>query len=72
MSTTHYIVLIVIICSAYWTFISLIDMSESKKRMRAKNKTWERLNETSERLKIESGLKVWKSLGTSKKKKTFK
>ncbi len=58
-----------IICFVYWASISLIDMLESKKRLKAKSKTWGRLNEVSEKLKIEKGLKVWESLGKSKNKK---
>jgi hypothetical protein len=72
LSTTHYIILMFIVCSAYWAVISLIDMLESKKRLSAKNKTWGKLNEASEKLKVEEGLKVWKSLGSSDKKKDIK
>ena len=59
----------VIICSAYWVIISLIDTLENKKRLSAKNKTWGKLNEVSEKFKIEKGLKIWKSLSNSNKKK---
>ena len=55
--------------SICWVVISLIDMLESKKRLRAKKETWGKLNEVSERLKVEKGLKVWESLGNSNKKK---
>ena len=69
MSTTHYIVLMVIVCSAYWAVISLIDTLESKKRLSIKNEPWGKLNEVSEKLKVEKDLKVWKSLGDSNKRK---
>ena len=69
MSAADYIILMVIVCFAYWAFISLVDVLESKKRLRAKNETWGKLNETSEKLRIERGLKVWESLGNSSKKK---
>ena len=59
----------VIVCSAYWAVISLIDTLEKKKRLRAKNETWGKLNEISEKLKVEKGLKTWKSLSNSNKKK---
>ena len=65
MTTNHYIILIVTAFSIYWVFISLIDMLGSKKRLRAKKETWGKLNEVSERLKVEKGLKVWESLGNS-------
>ena len=55
---THYIILIVAAFSIYWVFISLIDMLENKKRLRAKKETWGKLNEVSERLKVEKNLKV--------------
>ena len=69
MAGTHYIILMAIICFVYWASISLIDMLESKKRLKAKSKTWGRLNEVSEKLKIEKGFKVWESLSKSKNKK---
>ena len=69
MTTSHYIILIVAAFSIYWVFISLIDMLENKKRLRAKKETWGKLNEVSERLKVEKGLKVWESLGNSNQKK---
>lgn len=69
MTTNHYIILIVAGFSMYWVVISSIDMLEGKKRLRAKKETWGKLNEVSERLKVEKGLKVWKSLGNSNKKK---
>ena len=68
MTTNHYIILIVAALFICWVVISLIDMLESKKRLRAK-KTWGKLNEVSERLKVEKDLKAWKSLGDSNEKK---
>ena len=62
MTTNHYIIFIIATFSICWVVISLIDMLESKKRLRAKKETWGKLNEVSERLKVEKGLKVWKSL----------
>ena len=47
----------------------MIDMLENKKRRRAKKETWGKLNEVSERLKVEKSLKVWESLGDSNEKK---
>ena len=47
----------------------MIDMLESKKRLRAKKETWGKLNEVSERLKVEKNLKVWESLGNSNEEK---
>ena len=58
-----------VVCSAYWVFISLLDMLENKRKLRAKMETWGKLNEVSEKLKIEKGLKIWESLGDSNKKK---
>ena len=69
MTTNHYIILIVAAFSICWVVISLIDMLEGKKRLRAKKETWGKLNEVSERLKVEKGLKVWESLGDSNEKK---
>ena len=69
MTTNHYIILIVAALFIYWVVISLIDMLENKKRLRAKKETWGKLNEVSERLKVEKGLKAWKSLGDSNEKK---
>ena len=69
MTATHYIILFVAVFSIYWVFISLIDMLKNKKRLRAKKETWGKLNEVSERLKVEKGLKVWESLGDSDEKK---
>jgi hypothetical protein len=43
-------------------------MLDSKKRLRAKKKTWGKLKEVSEKLKVEKDLEVWKSLGESNKK----
>ena len=62
MTTNHYIIFIIATFSICWVVISLIDMLESKKRLRAKKETWGKLNQVSERLKVEKGLKVWKSL----------
>ena len=59
----------VVVCSAYWVFTFLLDMLENKKKLRAKIETWGKLNEVSEKLKIEKGLKIWESLGDSNKKK---
>ena len=58
-----------IVCSAYWAVISLIDTLESKKRLSKKNEIWGKLNEISQKHKIEEGLKVWKSLADSNKKR---
>ena len=65
MTANHYIISFVVAFSIYWVVISLIDMLGSKKRLRAKKETWGKLNEVSERLKVEKDLKVWKSLGNS-------
>ena len=69
MKAIHYIILMVVVCSAYWVFISLLDMLENKRKLRAKIETWGKLNEVSEKLKIEKGLQIWESLGDSNKKK---
>ena len=69
MTTNHYIILIVAAFSIYWVVVSLIDMLESQKRLRAKKETWGKLNEVSERLQVEKDLKVWESLGDSNEKK---
>jgi len=69
LTTNHYIILIVAALFICWVVISLIDMLENKKRRRAKKETWGKLNEVSERLKVEKGLKAWKSLGDSNEKK---
>ena len=69
MTTNHYIVLIVAAVAIYGVFFSLINILESQKRLRAKKETWGKLNEISERFKVEKGLKVWKSLGNSNEKK---
>ena len=68
MTTNHYIVLVVAAFLIYWVFVSLVDMFENQKRLRAK-KTWGKLNKISERLKVEKDLKVWESLGNSNQKK---
>ena len=69
MTTNHYITLIVVALSIFWVIISLIDMLERKKTLRAKKETWGKLNEVSERLKAEKGLKAWESLSDSNEKK---
>ena len=68
MTTNHYIVLVVAAFLIYWGFVSLVDMFENQKRLRAK-KTWGKLNKISESLKVEKDLKVWESLGNSNQKK---
>ena len=72
MTADHYIILIIAARSICWAIISLIDMLENKKRLRAKKETWGKLNEVSERLKVEKGLKVWESLADSNEKKNIK
>ena len=69
MTTNHYIIFFVAAFSFCWVVISLIDTLESKKRLRAKKETWGKLNEVSERLKVEKGLKVWESLADSNEEK---
>ena len=69
MTTNHYIIFIVAVFSICWVAISLIDTLESKRRLRAKKETWGKLNQVSERLKVEKGLKVWESLGDSNEEK---
>ena len=69
MTTNHYIIFIVVAFSICWVVISLIYTLESKKRLRAKKETWGKLNQVSERLKVEKGLKVWESLADSNKEK---
>ena len=69
MTTNHYIILIVAALFIYWVVISLIDMLERKKTLRAKKETWGKLNEVSERLKAEKVLKVWESLSDSNEEK---
>jgi len=46
-----------------------MDMLESKKRLKEKKEVWGKLNEVSEKLKIETGFKAWESLGNPNKKK---
>ena len=58
----------VVVCSAYWVSISLLDMLENKRKLRARMETWGQLNEVSEKLKIDKDLKIWKSLGDTNKK----
>ena len=69
MTTNHYMIFTVVALSICWVVISLIDTLESKKRLRAKKETWGKLNQVSERLKVEKGLKVWESLADSNKEK---
>jgi len=69
LTTNHYIIFIVVALSIFFVIISLIDMLESKKRLKAKKETWGKLNEVSERLKVEKNLKTWKSLSSSNEKK---
>jgi len=69
LTTNHYMVLIVAAFAIYGVFFSLKNILESRKRLRAKKETWGKLNEISERFKVEKSLKVWKSLGNSKEKK---
>ena len=69
MTTNHYVVLLIVVLSIYWVVISLVDMLDIKKGLRAKKETWGKLNEISERLKVEKGLKVWESLGNSDEEK---
>ena len=69
MTTNHYIISFVVAFSIYWVVISLIDMLENKRRLRAKKETWGKLNKVSERLKAEKCLKVWMSLSDSNEKK---
>ena len=59
----------VAVLSICWVIISLIDMLERKKTLRAKKETWGKLNEVSEKLKAEKDLKVWESLSDSNAKK---
>ena len=69
MTTNYYIILIVATFFICWVVISLIGMLESKKRLRAKKETWGKLNQVSERLKVEKDLKVWESLADSNEEK---
>lgn len=69
MTTNHYIIFLAAVFSICLVVISLIDMLESKKRLRAKKETWGKLNQVSERLKVEKGLKVWESLADSNEEK---
>ena len=71
MTADHYIILIVVALSICWAIIASIDMLESKKRLRAKKETWGKFNKVLERLKVEKGLKVWKSLSDSNEKKNI-
>ena len=58
----------VAVYSAYWVFIFLLDRLKNKRELRARMETWGQLNEVSEKLKIEKGLKIWESLGDTNKK----
>ena len=69
MTNNHYIVLIVAALSICWVVIAWIDMLGRRKRLRIKKETWGKLNQVSERLKVEKGIKVWKSLGDSNEEK---
>jgi hypothetical protein len=69
LTATHYAILMLVVCSAYWVFISLVDMVDSKKRLNAKKKTWGKLKKVSDKIKVEKGMKVWRSLGESDHKK---
>ena len=70
LSTTHYMVLIVLTISIYCTCVFLLDVSASRKRIKTKNKSWEKLtNESSEKYKVETGMNIWKSLSAPKKNK---
>ena len=70
LSTTHYMVLIVLIISIYCTCVFLLDVSASRKRIKTKNKRWEKFaNESSTKHKIEASMNIWKSLGVSNKNK---
>ena len=63
-------VLIVIIIAVYCTGVFLLDVSASRKRIKIKNKSWEKFsNENSEKYKIETGMNIWKSLGVSSENK---
>ena len=63
-------VLIVIIISICCTCVFLLDVSASRKRIKIKNKSWEKFsNEKSEKYKIETGMNIWKSLGVSNENK---
>ena len=70
LSTTHYMVLIVLTISIYCTCVFLLDVSASRKRIKTKNKSWEKFtNESSEKYKIETGMNIWKSLSVSNENK---
>ena len=63
-------VLIVLTISICCTCVFLLDVSASRKRIKAKNKSWEKFtNESSEKYKIETGVNIWKSLSAPKKNK---
>ena len=70
LSTTHYMVLIVLTISIYCTCIFLLDVSASRKRIKIKNKNWENFtNKRSEKYKVEKGMNIWKSLSVSNENK---
>ena len=69
MTTNHFIIFMIATFSICWVVISLIDTLESKRRLKAKKETWGKLNQVSERLKVEKGLKVWESLADSNEEK---
>ena len=69
MTANHYIIFIVAAFSICGVVIFSIDTLKSKKRLRAKKETWGKLNEISERLKVEKDLKVWQSLADSNEEK---
>ena len=48
MTADHYIILFVAVLSICWAIISLIDMLERKKRLRAKKETWGKLSRISD------------------------
>ena len=63
-------VLVVIAISIYCACVFLLDVSASRKRIKIKNKSWEKFsNEKSEKYKIETGMNIWKSLGVSSENK---
>ena len=70
LSTTHYMVLIVLTISIYCTCVFLFDVSASRKRIKTKNKNWQKFtNDNTEKYKVETGMNIWKSLGTANKNK---
>ena len=69
MTADHYIIFTVAALFICWVIISLIDMLERKKELRAKKETWGKFNEVSRKLTVEKSLKAWKRVGNSNKKK---